>query len=257
MFSLYRESWFRNILSLPFSVLNSSDIAPISRIPTNLYSLTFPDHSGEAPIKYRLGEPITIQFTAVAGFITLRDWVGLYPTTANPNSLLTTTKSEGRWLFVTGSVNRDWEPEGESHGKTIVKSVDGKTLMGVTEVTTFEADGHDCFRGKLTFRNNRLPWRAGIYEARYHYDGKHGVITGSQSFEIVADEFSWEHMDDAEAQLTRVTATLHTIVERCLDIDIVRGDERLQLNEDILAKVKVGEECPDAGRQRYSNEGAT
>lgn len=42
--------------------------------------------------------------------------------------------------------------------------------------------------GKVQLVSSMLPWAAGTFEARLHYDGHHGVLAISEPFEIVHGE---------------------------------------------------------------------
>ncbi|KAI8817550.1 phospholipid methyltransferase-domain-containing protein [Fimicolochytrium jonesii] len=226
-------------------------------IPAELYSLSLPAFAPESPATFKLGQPIEIQFTAAADFITARDWVGIYPITANPNQTLTTTKSEGRWLFVNGSGKEEWDADSNCRGMSLIQDTETARLIGTTVVEISTAKSISArkvlpiVRGTLTFTHDRLPWQTGAYEARYHYEGKHGVMAISRAFEIVADEFSW-HADESVAQQeARATQTLRKIVQVCVDVNTANGDQEICLEDDIMEKVKIGDNLDEASYERY------
>ncbi|KND02139.1 uncharacterized protein SPPG_02633 [Spizellomyces punctatus DAOM BR117] len=239
---------------------------PVSRLPVHLYRLEFPFCATGSPVTFTLGQPITIEFVSVAEAMTSRDWIGLYPVTANPNSALTTTKSSGRWLFITGHAKTEWDIDGDvgtGRGISLVKKSNGKSWIGQTEVKflpahgdgiTADAEDLHLVRGQLTFHNDQLPWRVGVYEARYHYEGKYGVVTASRAFEIVAEEFSWQEAESTEAEDDRIVDTLRRIVENCLDIDVVAGGRPLGVDDDILERVKVDGCLDGASYAKYKEE---
>ncbi|KAJ3021085.1 phosphatidylethanolamine N-methyltransferase [Thoreauomyces humboldtii] len=232
-------------------------------VPVDLYSLRFPDCAPDAPATFRLGQPIVLEFTAATDTMTARDWIGLYPATANPNDALTTTQSQNRWLFITGDAKEDWESE---HGKALlVTSTDSNgektnhvgqvqvTLSTVTTVSTNKTPGgpYSTVTGRLTFDGARLPWQVGVYEARYHYEGGHEVIAMSRIFEIVADVYDWTAAEDESGEVTRV---LRSIVEGCADIDVSAGEPPLAVTDEILSRVKV-DNCLDVSSyDRYKEE---
>ncbi|TPX54600.1 phosphatidylethanolamine N-methyltransferase [Powellomyces hirtus] len=221
-------------------------------VPVDLYSVRFPSCRADEPATFRLGQPIVIEFTAATDTVTARDWIGLYSATANPNTALTTTKSQGRWMFVTGGSKDEWDADSESAGVTLVKASAAGHSIGRVPVelssTINEKSGmaHSVVRGQLTFSNDRLPWAVGVYEARYHYQGKHDVIAISRVFEIVADEYQWQESsaETAAAEEKAVTEALEKIVETCADIDVAGGEQELRASDNIMDRVKV-DNCLD------------
>ncbi|KAJ3154184.1 phosphatidylethanolamine N-methyltransferase [Geranomyces michiganensis] len=233
-------------------------------VPVDLYNVNFPSCPADRPATFRLGEPIEIEFTAATDTLTARDWIGLYPITANPNPALTTTKSDGRWMFITGSSKDEWDADSEAVGTALIKDTqngDAKTTtttanskcIGRVPVTlsTIEKRGvrHAVATGRLRFPRDRLPWAVGVYEARYHYQGNHDVIAISRAFQIVADEYEWQDGSVAlgnEDESVAVARVLRPIVETCVDVDLAAGESELALGDTILDRVKV-DNCPDVG----------
>ncbi|KAI9011116.1 phospholipid methyltransferase-domain-containing protein [Gaertneriomyces semiglobifer] len=240
----------RAIVGEQFTKLAGGDADPLQHLPLQKYSLTFPTQSHEDnTIVFRLGEPIVIDFTVPMNAVRGRDWIGIYPVTANPNPSLTTSKSDGRYLYVTGSFKDEWESDETPQ----VRQQDDKLFVGRTELERVGGTA-SVLRGRVTFRNDRLPWKVGVYEARYHYDGKYGVVCASRAFEVVPPDFEWEDLDAQSDNDSRVVEAVRDIVEKSLDIDVGKEDTRLHVDEDILERVKVGEDCLDAASYAKSKE---
>ncbi|KAH6562060.1 hypothetical protein BASA62_009393 [Batrachochytrium salamandrivorans] len=96
----------------------------------------------------------------------------------------------------------------------------------------------------------------GMFEARYHYDGKYVVLARSLAFRLALDIPSVPSSTTVDpplfpvdgvpqdpsilnASTTSISASeivtcLQSVVERCLDIDVAHGDMPLGLNESML-----------------------
>ncbi|CAO3642246.1 unnamed protein product [Mucor hiemalis] len=103
---------------------------------------------------FTMGERIKVNWTAPQDR-GLKDWMGIYKVNENPSKQLTSISSRGKWNWISS------------------QSID-------EEVARIETSGSVVFRG------DKLPWREGTYEIRYHHDGKHKVMVTSPPFEIVA-----------------------------------------------------------------------
>ncbi|KIY68946.1 phosphatidylethanolamine N-methyltransferase [Cylindrobasidium torrendii FP15055 ss-10] len=127
--------------------------------------------------RFHLGQPITVAWEAPKGH-SRRDWIGIYRVGANKSSLVTRTSSMGMWEGVYGDewdgdlhVGDDEDEGYDSHGAALSKP--GKR----TKV-----------KGKITFKGNTLPWLCGMYEVRYHHDGKYNVMSMDGPIEIYVDQ---------------------------------------------------------------------
>ncbi|KAI9208427.1 phospholipid methyltransferase-domain-containing protein, partial [Polychytrium aggregatum] len=148
-----------------------------------LYSLTLEDEDPGEPLVFELGEPIVLQFTAAREYITEHDWIGIYRVTQNPAWDITTSNSSGLEMFVTG-LDKD-TMEGE--GIQMVVDSTGRGRFGNTQVHVSEnrdVAGVRTVSGTLTFTGSKIPWHTGVYEARYHHDGKFSVLAISRPFEV-------------------------------------------------------------------------
>eukprot|EP00842_Homolaphlyctis_polyrhiza_P005785 jgi/Hompol1/6207/HPOL_004884-RA len=149
-----------------------------------------------------------------------------------------------------------------------VFSHDGKTRFGRTEVTVTpyrEDPGLRVVRGRLVFAREQLPWQVGTFEARYHYDGKYIVLARSAPFKISLDmcptvqrSLSPVSVSEAQSDLGStnqqdralngasvvldavvIAAALQDVIERCLDLNLGKGDEGLDVNEPMLDRIAL------------------
>ncbi|GAA6062939.1 hypothetical protein JCM10212_005952 [Sporobolomyces blumeae] len=178
----------------------------ISRVATDLasydqthYSLAIRDSTftpavphastSSAPsLRFHLGEPITLDWTAPSNH-SRKDWVGIYRLGANKSKLVTRVSSQGKWV---GVFNDEWNGD------------------------QYAASGHGeqgKEKGTVTFSGKKLPWRTGLYELRYHHDGKHSVMASAGPIEIFVDRPS---NPDEPAQARE---TLTKIVAKTLAMD--------------------------------------
>lgn len=136
-----------------------------SGIDTDLYHLsvsgTATFTSTNSPLRFHLGEPIRLRWTAPPNHSS-SDWVGIYRKGAAKDRRFTNIASQGRWL---GVYPEEWD--GDLHSPTH-RAQDQEDTEGVLEFKTF----------------NKLPHRTGLYEMRLHHAGKHNVLAISQDIEI-------------------------------------------------------------------------
>ena len=190
---------------------------------TDLYSLSFPDRSQSAPLKFQLGEPIVLEFVAVRETIKGNDWIGIYGVTHNIDKAITTSQCGDQWTFVSGPNVPGWTPAIDDVTMSIPAAA--KSNFGTTPVEMRQCPGESGLRlvkGRLSFRDKMLPWKVGVYEARYHFNGKYACITISRPFEIVAFNCDGEDVSGLNTPLVEKDATeqiLCKIMERCFDMD--------------------------------------
>lgn len=113
-------------------------------------------------LKFELGTPLEIEWTADTKHSN-KDWIGLYRLTDNPSTDVTRVSSRGKW----SAVHKDGY---KNHNDSIISI------------------GEDGNSGLVRFSGSILAWETGVYEFRYHHDGKHNVLSSSQPFEIVASK---------------------------------------------------------------------
>ncbi|KAJ3357417.1 phosphatidylethanolamine N-methyltransferase [Entophlyctis luteolus] len=262
----------RNMVKSNVVKLAGSHWSQTQRLPRHLYTLSFPafnnpTFSNSNVPRFKLGTPISIQFTCARETLKRRDWIGIYAVGENLSAEVTTSKSYSRWMFLTATVTNDddettplmtkipagyRQPPGDSEdasGDNCQPALrkDQTLLFGNTLVTVRPSDEDEGLRvvtGTLLFSRSKIPWKVGTYEARYHHDGRYSVIAISKPFEIVAECFAWNEevsreplSETNESEIERIESFLRVHVERCVDIDVSKGDNPLDVNDDILSRV--------------------
>lgn len=177
------------------------------------------------------GEPIRVAWTAPINH-SRKDWIGLYRITDNRSRLVTKIASMGRWI-ATCKDEYDLSEDPES----------GIVSSDIQEVCS--EDGEAIFKGEVEFACDKTFWGNGVYEFRYHHDGKHNVMAISLPFEIVIEKIELEEDEDAafmdtEEMQEKVEKHLLPIVIRCFD----RNDD--------LAPATVLEEFGGLGEEKYA-----
>ncbi|PSN62282.1 phosphatidylethanolamine N-methyltransferas-like protein [Corynespora cassiicola Philippines] len=144
------------------------------------------------------GAPIKVRWRAPLNH-SKKDWIGLYMVADNASREVTNIASNGRWV----ATNRGhWDS---------VRAEEGILVSDRFVPGGSRDDGEaDCFTGEVEFRGDKLWWTTGVFEFRYHHDGKHNVMALSQPFEIRIPRFD---EDDVELDMN---GTMHTPVEQAL-----------------------------------------
>ncbi|KAI8050087.1 phospholipid methyltransferase-domain-containing protein [Thamnidium elegans] len=114
---------------------------------------------------FTLGERIKVDWVAPLNHGP-KDWVGIYRVTANPSKQTTSVSSCGKWYWVNAV-----KPSKPS----IATDEDDFLFPPEVELKT---------EGCIVFSGDKLPWREGTYEIRYHHDGRHNVMARSIPFEV-------------------------------------------------------------------------
>ena len=156
---------------------------------------------------YEYGAPLTVKWRAPANH-SKKDWIGLYMVTDNRSREKTEVPSLGRW------------------SPTNAGSYDALTAdvsISVSEHPVAKSDLSDdgLVEGEVTFRGDKLWWTQGVFEFRYHHDGKRTVMTVSEPFEIRIGKFDEEDVDTGSKSLYEsvVETALLPVVQNCLDRD--------------------------------------
>ncbi|ANB15483.1 phosphatidylethanolamine N-methyltransferase [Sugiyamaella lignohabitans] len=201
-------------------------------VDTSLYSLTISGATGglnhipgsssinqdNNPIaRFEYGTPLTVSWTADPKHSN-KDWIGLYRLTDNTHPEVTRVSSAGRWSAVDKSGYLD-------HTDSIIE------------------DNFD--HGKVVFSGNTLFWQKGVYEFRYHHDGKHNVMACSPPFEIVATPESIVDDGDGGNSIERTAEGLLKLVRRCYE------DSNLEAPEDIDDSLMLTDNSPVVARIAY------
>ena len=171
--------------------------------------------SAKSPSKFKTlvfeyGTPITVRWTAPLNH-SKKDWIGLYMVVDNASREATRVASQGRWV----ATNRDQYDSMTSDQGILTSEV---RMSGATRV---DGDLEDYVSGEMEFSGDKLWWTTGVFEFRYHHDGKHNVMAISLPFKISIRKFD---EDDAEVDnngLIRgaVETALLPLVRDCFDRD--------------------------------------
>ncbi|EPQ27459.1 uncharacterized protein PFL1_04997 [Pseudozyma flocculosa PF-1] len=190
----------------------SRDRLLIVRVNDNLqvdrskYKVEVQPSASTGTLRFHLGEAIKVSWTAPTTH-SRRDWIGIYLVSRLGESrtggsgemeLVTKISSQGKWL---GVAEDEWE--GDVH----TGSTDSTSGLGSDGAATRSAaDG--VVRGTTVFQGTKLPWRTGVYEVRYHHDGKHNLLARSaQPLEIYIDApQDEEDLEQTYAVLAKIVA---------------------------------------------------
>jgi len=137
--------------------------------------------------RFHVGEVIRVKWKAPSNH-SRKDWIGIYRVGANKDKSVTKVASMGMWV----PVHRDeW---------------DNETPVEIGTPATGSQPGEVAFGG------GALPWKTGIYEVRYHHDGKYNVMATTEPIEVYVD------VPDT-LDFVSVRNCLKRIVPLCLDSD--------------------------------------
>ena len=202
----------RDLLSHYPASLARSD-SDVTSLKTNEYSLQI---DGDKQIQtdtvlghiVRLdyGSPISVKWTAPISHGKL-DWVGLYRVSSNPSKEITQVPSQDRWI-ATNFGEYD-----------ILDSERGLLRSDVKESRLVDHDKSvEVFSGEMLFMGDKLFWDQGIFEFRYHHNGKHNVMAVSPPFEIRISKFSEDDLDllDTSGE-SLVSAHNEDIIRRAIE----------------------------------------
>jgi len=137
--------------------------------------------------RFHVGEVIRVRWKAPPNH-SRKDWVGIYRVGANKDKSVTKVATMGLWVPVHGD---EW---------------DGDTPL------EFGTSTVDSQSGEVVFRGGALPWKTGMYEIRYHHDGKYNVMATTEPIEVYVGV---PQMLD----FVSVRNCLKRIVPLCLDSD--------------------------------------
>ncbi|KAJ9094313.1 hypothetical protein QFC19_007998 [Naganishia cerealis] len=166
-------------------VASDADISDRSQ-----YALVLPSGSNGPVQRYHVGQPIRVSWNAPSTH-SKKDWIGIYRLGSCKDELVTKISSVGKWIPI---YDEEW---------------DGSTpLSDVTPAHRRDADA-----GTVVFEKERLPWKPGKYEIRYHHDGKHNVMTKVAPVEIYVPKMP------ASADLPTTRQEVAKIVCFAVDLD--------------------------------------
>ena len=159
---------------------------------------------------FEYGAPIKVNWTAPLNH-SKKDWIGLYRVTDNTSREVTRVSSQGRWVVTN---------EGSYDNLTCEKGI---ITSDVVKPASFQGPGgdkHDLASGEIIFSSDKLFWTQGVFELRYHHNGKHNVMAISRPFEIRIRRFDEEQLrSDQDMGQASVEKALLPVVRNCFDRD--------------------------------------
>ena len=159
---------------------------------------------------FEYGAPIKVIWTASLKH-SKKDWIGLYMVIDNASREVTRVASQGRWV----ATNRD-QYDSMTSDKGILTSD-----VRVSGDARDDGDLEDYMTGEMEFSGDKLWWTTGVFEFRYHHDGKHNVMAISAPFKISIRRFDEDNADVDVNGLIRgyVEKALLPLIKNCLDRD--------------------------------------
>ncbi|KAL4878895.1 phospholipid methyltransferase-domain-containing protein [Aspergillus karnatakaensis] len=152
------------------------------------------------------GVPVKVKWTAPLNH-SKKDWIGLYKVTENTSREISRVSSQGRWVAVN---------EGSYDNLTCEQGI----LSSDVVISTSQGDKgekHNVATGEVVFSGDKLFWTQGVFEFRYHHNGKHNVMAISRPFEIRIPRF--EDEDHSDLSQTAVETSLLPVIQNCFDRD--------------------------------------
>lgn len=156
------------------------------------------------PVMLEYGTPIKVKWIAPIHH-SKKDWIGLYMIADNASKEITRIASQGRWIATCKGIY-------DSRADNGILTPEHKTTVKNQHIMT----------GEVEFSGDKLWWTTGgVFEFRYHHDGKHNVMATSKPFEIHIARFD---EDDVEVNTKgsmkgAVGNALLPVVRNCFDRD--------------------------------------
>ena len=162
------------------------------------------------PLMFEYGAPIKVRWTAPLNH-SKKDWIGLYMISDNNSREVTRVSSQGRWIAT-------------NHGAYDSANSESGILVSDQRITAADrkaGEKKDYLSGEMEFSSDKLWWTTGVFEFRYHHDGKHNVMAMSLPFEIRIGKFDEDDVEvDANGTLRgAVEKALLPVVRNCFDRD--------------------------------------
>jgi phosphatidylethanolamine N-methyltransferase len=159
------------------------------------------------------GAPVKLKWTAPLNH-SPRDWIGLYRVGDNASREVTKIGCQGRWTATTPNV---FDLANAETGNLVYDKL-------VPAASRKDGESQDLLSGEIEFSGDKLWWTQGVFEFRYHHDGKYNVMAISHPFEIKISRFDEEGSDihlDSSHGLVRgaVEEAVLPIVQNCFDRD--------------------------------------
>lgn len=165
---------------------------------------------GFEPLVFEYGAPIRVKWSAPVDH-SKADWVGLYMVADNASREVTRVSSAGRWV---ATVPNKYEESPADKGILVSDQL-------VSGAKREDGTTYDCMQGEMVFEGDKLWWTQGVFEFRYHHDGKHNVMAISLPFEVRIGRFDEEDVELDSNGLIRsaVEVALLRVVRNCFDRD--------------------------------------
>ncbi|KAG6036537.1 phosphatidylethanolamine N-methyltransferase [Claviceps citrina] len=162
------------------------------------------------PVKtmvYEYGAPLRVRWRAPANH-SKKDWIGLYMVTDNRSRENTEVSSLGRWA-----------PTNE--GSYDAVTADSSIVVSEHACPRSDASDPDLVEGEVLFQGDKLWWTQGMFEFRYHHDGKHNAMAISEPFEVRIAQFAEDDVafDVKGVYAEAVESAVLPVVQNCLDRD--------------------------------------
>lgn len=159
---------------------------------------------------FEYGSPIRLRWTAPLNH-GKRDWVGLYMIADNASREVTRVASQGRWIAI----------KPDQYGSIVADRGILTSDVRVSGQGRKDGETQDFLSGEMEFSGDKMWWTIGVFEFRYHHDGKHNVMAISVPFEVRIPRFD---EDDAELDSNgsirgAVEQTLLRLIQNCFDRD--------------------------------------
>lgn len=159
---------------------------------------------------FEYGAPIKVKWTAPVNH-SKKDWVGLYMVADNASREATRVSSQGRWVAT----------DKDQYDSLIAEKGILVSDALVPASSRKDGKGKDHFSGEMEFSGDKLWWTQGVFEFRYHHDGKHNVMAISLPFEVRIGRFDEDDIEADANGLIRgaIEEALLPVVRNCFDRD--------------------------------------
>ncbi|KAL4807674.1 phospholipid methyltransferase-domain-containing protein [Aspergillus unguis] len=151
------------------------------------------------------GATVNVKWTAPLNH-SKKDWIGLYKVTDNTSREVSRVSSQGRWVATN---------EGSYDNLTCEQGIVTSDIVKSSTSQDANGEKHDIATGEVAFSGDKLFWTQGVFEFRYHHNGKHNVMAISRPFEVRIPRF--EEEDHFDMSQTAVETSLLPVVQNCFD----------------------------------------
>ena len=159
---------------------------------------------------FQYGAPIKVRWTAPLNH-SKKDWVGLYMVADNATREATRVASQGRWIATNG----------DQYGSIISDRGILASDKRISGAGRMDGENKDYLSGEMEFSGDKLWWTTGVFEFRYHHNGKHNVMAISLPFETKIHKFDEDdvEVDAAGSARGALEDALLQLVRNCFDRD--------------------------------------